>query len=669
MGDRKRKIALDLGEADVSGGKAAKAPGSFTHFEDTADARVGGTNPWTGRPLSGRFFDILKKRKALPVYEFRDDLEQKVMAHQVTIVEGETGSGKTTQIPQFLLPLLAQPGQKAIACTQPRRVAAMSIAKRVSEEMDVELGSQVGYTIRFEDMTNPQTILKFLTDGMLLREAMLDPLLSRYSCIVLDEAHERTLSTDVLMGLLKEILPNRPDLKLVVMSATLDAVKFQQYFDGAPLVKVPGRTHPVEIFYTADPEKDFVEASVRTVLQIHQYESRGDVLLFLTGEEEIEDACRRIRLEADQLDADRHGPIVVYPLYSTLPPRQQQDIFKEAPGPRVPGGVPGRKVVVSTNIAETSLTIDGIVFVVDPGFSKQKIFNPRIRVESLLVSPISQASAQQRAGRAGRTQPGKCFRLYTEKSFSAELQQQSYPEVLRSRMETVALTLLKLGIEDLVHFDFMDPPAPETMMRALEELNYLGALDDEGVLTPLGHRMSEMPVEPQLAKMLLVAPDYGCSHEVCPTELVSLLLHFLTPSFYLSLSLFLSLPLSLSLFFLSSPTLSLPDPTLPPLPPLASPARCLPSSPFLRGPASSCGRARPPRPPTRPRPNSRMPTATTSRCSTPTTPTKRAAAPRTGASTTSSTSARCRAPTPSGSSLRGKYRCALPPSSHCLSPF
>ena len=525
--DRKRKIDLggsSSGDGDGQGADKAvrsKGAGVYTHFEDNADASVGGLNPWTGRPLSGRFYDILKKRKALPVYEFRDDLERKVMDHQVTIVEGETGSGKTTQIPQFLLPLLADPGRKAIACTQPRRVAAMSIAKRVSEEMDVELGSQVGYTIRFEDMTNPQTILKFLTDGMLLREAMLDPLLSRYSCIGLDEAHERTLSTDVLMGLLKEILPNRRDLKLVVMSATLDAVKFQEYFDNAPLVKVPGRTHPVEVFFTADPEKDFVEASVRTVLQIHQYEGRGDVLLFLTGEEEIEDACRRIRLEADQMDPDRNGPLVVYPLYSTLPPRQQQDIFKEAPGPRVPGGVPGRKVVVSTNIAETSLTIDGIVFVVDPGFSKQKIFNPRIRVESLLVSPISQASAQQRAGRAGRTRPGKCFRLYTEKSFTSELQQQSYPEVLRSRMETVALTLLKLGIEDLVHFDFMDPPAPETMMRALEELNYLGALDDEGALTPLGHRMSEMPVEPQLAKMLLVAPDYGCAHEML--TIVSLL--------------------------------------------------------------------------------------------------------------------------------------------------
>jgi len=391
----------------------------------------------------------------------------------------------------------------------------MSIAKRVAEEMDVEMGEQVGYTIRFEDCSNQNsTVLKFMTDGMLLREAMHDPHMQRYSCIVIDEAHERTLSTDVLMGLLKDVMKNRPDLKVVVMSATLDALKFQQYFDGAPLLKVPGRTHPVEIFYTPEPEKDYVEASVRTVVQIHQCEGKGDILLFLTGEEEIEEACRQIRSEVEKLDANRLGPVVVYPLYASLPPRQQQEIFKDAPPPARLGGPSGRKVVVSTNIAETSLTIDGIVFVVDPGFSKQKVFNPRIRVESLLVSPISKASAQQRAGRAGRTQPGKCFRLYTEKSFNDELQQQTYPEILRSRMETVVLTLLKLGIEDLVHFDFMDPPAPETMMRALEQLNYLGALDDEGSMTQLGHKMSEMPLEPQLAKMLLISPEYNCSNEM-----------------------------------------------------------------------------------------------------------------------------------------------------------
>ena len=374
-----------------------------------------GTNYWTQQPYTSRYYEILAKRKALPVYEFKQELEEKVRDNQIVIIEGETGSGKTTQIPQFLLKQLAVPGHKAVACTQPRRVAAMSIAKRVSEEMDVEFGQQVGYTIRFEDLTCHDTILKFMTDGMLLREAMSDPNLNRYSCIVLDEAHERTLSTDVLMGLLKEVLKRRSDLKLVVMSATLDASKFQKYFNDAPLLKVPGRTFPVEVFYTPEPEKDYVEAAVRTAVQIHMHEGPGDVLVFLTGvylylhtyihgymhtcpymlihdhifililthtcsyilihtgEEEIEDVCRKIRTETENLDPNLHGPVVVYPLYSTLPPKMQQDIFNPAPSSKVLGGPEGRKIVISTNIAETSLTIDGIVYVVDPGFSKQKV--------------------------------------------------------------------------------------------------------------------------------------------------------------------------------------------------------------------------------------------------------------------------------------------------------
>ena len=463
----------------------------------------------------------------------RDEFLQMYQKSQFLVFVGETGSGKTTQIPQFVL-FDDQPHiqRKLVACTQPRRVAAMSVAQRVANEMDVTLGDQVGYSIRFEDVTSQKTILKYMTDGMLLREAMNDNNLNRYSTIILDEAHERTLATDTLMGLLKEVAQRRPDLKIVIMSATLDAQKFQSYFNDAPLLAVPGRTHPVEIFYTPEPERDYLEASLRTVLQIHASEPEGDILLFLTGEEEIEDACRKIRLEVDEMirEADA-GPLTVYPLYGTLPPNQQQKIFEPAPSPHKKGGRPGRKCIVSTNIAETSLTIDGIVYVVDPGFSKQKIYNPRIRVESLLVSAISKASAQQRAGRAGRTRPGKCFRLYTEGAFKKELIETTYPEVLRSNLSSTVLDLKKLGIDDLVHFDFMDPPAPETMMRALEELNFLACLDDEGEMTALGKLASEFPLDPALAVMLISSPEFYCSNEILSiTALLSVPQIFVRPA-------------------------------------------------------------------------------------------------------------------------------------------
>jgi pre-mRNA-splicing factor ATP-dependent RNA helicase DHX15/PRP43 len=506
------------------------------HHTTAAEAEVveaGSVNPFTGHEHSERYFSILKTRRDLPVHQQRDEFLQMYQKSQILVFVGETGSGKTTQIPQFVLyDDMPQSERKLVACTQPRRVAAMSVAQRVAQELDVKLGEEVGYSIRFEDMTSQKTILKYMTDGMLLREAMNDHDLNRYSTIILDEAHERTLATDILMGLLKEVVIRRPDLKLIIMSATLDAQKFQRYFMDAPLLAVPGRTHPVEIFYTPEPERDYVEAALRTVLQIHATEAEGDILLFLTGEEEIEDAIRKITLEADEMvrEADA-GPLRCYPLYGTLPPAQQQKIFEPAPPPRKQGGRPGRKCIIATNIAETSLTIDGIVYVVDPGFSKQKVYNPRIRVESLLVSPISKASAQQRAGRAGRTRPGKCFRLYTEAAFKKELIEQTYPDVLRSNLSSTVLELKKLGIDDLVHFDLMDPPAPETLMRALEELNYLACLDDDGNLTTMGRLASEFPLDPALSVMLISSPEFYCSNEILSlTSLLSVPNVFVRPA-------------------------------------------------------------------------------------------------------------------------------------------
>lgn len=524
-------LTKQYGRSD--GNSMANMPRHKTTAEMAKKAEDGPNNPYSGKPLSKQYFNILKSRRGLPVHAQRDEFLQMYQKSQILIFVGETGSGKTTQIPQFVL-FDDQPNiqRKLVACTQPRRVAAMSVAQRVADEMDVKLGEEVGYNIRFEDVTGPKTVLKYMTDGMLLREAMNDNDLKRYSTIILDEAHERTLATDTLMGLLKEVVKRRPDLKIVVMSATLDAQKFQSYFNDAPLLAVPGRTHPVEIFYTQAPERDYVEAALRTVLQIHATEPEGDILLFLTGEEEIEDACRKINLEVDEMirEVDA-GPMKVYPLYGTLPPQQQQRIFEAAPKSKKDGGRPGRKCIVSTNIAETSLTIDGIVYVVDPGFSKQKVYNPRIRVESLLVSPISKASAQQRAGRAGRTRPGKCFRLYTEEAFRKELIETTYPEILRSNLASTVLDLKKLGIDDLVHFDLMDPPAPETLMRALEELNYLACLDDEGELTALGNLASDFPLDPALAVMLISSPEFYCSNEMLSlTALLSVPQIFVRPA-------------------------------------------------------------------------------------------------------------------------------------------
>ena len=320
----------------------------------------------------------------------------------------------------------------------------------------VRLGRQVGYSVRFENMTERgTTFLKYMTDGTLLREVMRDSDLSDYSTIILDEVHERTLGTDVLMGLLKSLAKKRSDLKIIIMSATLDALKFQKYFgpsswQPAPLLKIPGRMHPVEIRYLKEPETNYVEAAICAVLNIHRREPPGDILLFLTGEEEIEESCKMIKMEADR-DANSDplsvGPLVCLPFYSCLSTQQQQRVFDAAPPAGTFGGPPGRKVVVSTNIAETSLTIDGIVYVVDPGFSKQKMYHPRIRIESLLVKPISKASARQREGRAGRTNPGKCFRLYTKQHFVEELEDENCPEILRCNLSSIVLVMKRSGIK------------------------------------------------------------------------------------------------------------------------------------------------------------------------------------------------------------------------------
>ncbi|KAI0076055.1 P-loop containing nucleoside triphosphate hydrolase protein [Panus rudis PR-1116 ss-1] len=448
---------------------------------------------------------IQEQRKNLPIYKLRDQLLEAIRAHQILIVVGDTGSGKTTQMVQYL----AEDGyaeKGRIGCTQPRRVAAMSVAKRVAEEVGCRLGQEVGYTIRFEDCTSPETRIKYMTDGMLQRECLIDPDLTQYSVIMLDEAHERTIATDVLFGLMKKAIKRRPDLKLIVTSATLDAEKFSKYFFGCPIFTIPGRTYPVEILYTKEPETDYLDASLITVMQIHLSEPPGDILLFLTGQEEIDTACE-ILYERMKALGPKVPELIILPIYSALPSEVQSRVFEPTP----PGA---RKVVVATNVAETSLTIPGIYYVIDPGFAKQNAYDPRLGMDSLVVMPISQAQARQRAGRAGRTGPGKCYRLYTEAAFRNEMLPNSIPDIQRTNLAHTILMLKAMGINDLLSFDFMDPPPAQTMLTALESLYALSALDDEGLLTRLGRKMADFPMEPPLAKMLIASVELGCSEEI-----------------------------------------------------------------------------------------------------------------------------------------------------------
>ena len=448
---------------------------------------------------------IKQQRESLPVFKFRKQLLDAVKENQLMIVVGDTGSGKTTQLTQYL----AEGGfanDGIIGCTQPRRVAAMSVAKRVAEEVGCKLGQEVGYTIRFEDCTSPETKIKYMTDGMLQREVLLDPNLRKYSVIMLDEAHERTIATDVLFGLLKKTLKHRPDLKVIATSATLDADKFSEYFNKCPIFTIPGRTYPVEIMYSREPESDYLDAALVTVMQIHLTEPQGDILLFLTGQEEIDTSCE-ILYERMKALGPNVPELVILPVYSALPSEMQSRIFEPAP----PGS---RKVVIATNIAETSITIDQIYYVIDPGFVKQNAYDPKLGMDSLVVTPISQAQAKQRAGRAGRTGPGKAFRLYTEAAFQSEMLPTSIPEIQRQNLSHTILMLKAMGINDLLHFDFMDPPPTNTMLTALEELYALSALDDEGLLTRLGRKMADFPMEPALAKVLIKSVDMGCSDEI-----------------------------------------------------------------------------------------------------------------------------------------------------------
>ncbi|KAG4306217.1 hypothetical protein PORY_000205 [Pneumocystis oryctolagi] len=426
---------------------------------------------------------LKEQREYLPAFAVREELLNVIRENQVTIVIGETGSGKTTQLTQFL----HEDGYSSyglIGCTQPRRVAAMSVAKRVSEEMMVKLGTAVGYSIRFEDCTS-----SYMTDGVLLRESLVDSDLGKYSCIIMDEAHERSLNTDILLGLIKNILTRRKDLKLIVTSATLNAERFSRFFGNAPQFNIPGRTFPVDILFSKSPCEDYVDSAVKQVLTIHLSHPPGDILVFMTGQEDIEITCQVITERLEQLD--NPPKLLVLPIYSQMPADLQAKIFERAENN-------ARKVIVATNIAETSLTF----------------YNPRMGMDALQITPISQANSNQRSGRAGRTGAGIAYRLYTEAAFQNELYIQTIPEIQRTNLANTILLLKSLGVKDLLNFDFMDPPPEDTIMSSLFDLWTLGAVDNIGNLTPLGQRMSSFPMDPPLSKLIIASEDYGCTEEM-----------------------------------------------------------------------------------------------------------------------------------------------------------
>lgn len=452
---------------------------------------------------------IREQRESLPVFSMRTQLIEAIELNQFLVIVGETGSGKTTQIVQYIYEeaLNVVGGtEKIIGCTQPRRVAAVSVAKRVAEEVGCKVGEEVGYYIRFEDVTTPKTKIKYMTDGMLQREALLDPSMLKYLVIMLDEAHERTIATDVLFTLLKKAAKQNPNLKVIVTSATLDLAKFASFFNKCPVLKIPGRTFPVETLFSREPEPDYLAAALDCVMQIHVAEAEGDILVFLTGQEEIDTSCEVLYNRIKTLGS-AVPELVILPVYSALSSDMQLKIFEPAP----PGA---RKVVLATNIAETSITIDGIRYVVDPGYVKVNAYDPKLGMDSLIVSPISQAQANQRAGRAGRTGPGKCYRLYTEQAYKMEMLPNSIPEIQRQNLAYTILMLKAMGINDLLNFEFMDPPPAQTLVNALHNLYNLDALDDEGYLTPFGRKMSEFPMEPALAKTLIESTELGCVDEV-----------------------------------------------------------------------------------------------------------------------------------------------------------
>lgn len=508
----------------------------------TENAFITGTILDTQR---NKHLPIAHQRLLLPIYNYRNNILYALEKYNTLILVGETGCGKSTQLPLYLHEAGWTAGktntgsQRCIVCTQPRRIAATSVARRVAQEFGCALGEEVGYGVRFDFKCSDKTVIKYYTDGVLLRETLSDPLLSSYSVIIVDEAHVRSLSSDILLGLLKKIQHKRKDLRIIVTSATLDAMPLKEFFetnigqqlsndtenDTACILSVQGRQYPVDVFYMDKPCRDYIRCCVDTVIAINDSEDWGDVLVFLPGSEEIDSAIAMLK------EQYQGGIMYFLPLYSTLSHHMQQAVFEPTPPNK-------RKVVLATNIAEASITIDGIRYVVDCMFVKRNYFDVRTGIDALITCAISKADAAQRTGRAGRTQEGKCYRLCTEQDYWRGISVNNSDanhmainkknsvdtgiifddftpaEMQRTDITAAVLQLKALGIDDILHFDFLSPPPVSSMVFSLELLYSLGAIDDECRLTRIGAEMAEMPVEPRLANVLLASLELGCSEEI-----------------------------------------------------------------------------------------------------------------------------------------------------------
>ena len=458
------------------------------------------------------------QRQKLPIFNYRNNFLFSVETNPVTVVVGETGSGKSTQIPQYLAEANWASNGKIIAVTEPKRNAAITLASRVADEMGCHLGSDVGYQIRFENAISESTKIMYCTDGSLLREIMVDPLLTKYAVIVVDEVHERNTNTDLLIALLRKIIKQRNDLRIVLTSATTDAGKLRDFFcssvqgDSATkitcaILSVEGRNFPVNINFSVSPVPDYLKASIDLAISLHENRPQGDILVFLTSQDEVLSAVKDCRAEVRKLVKPKQN-VKVLPFYGSLQTEEQIKVFDTTQTRQNT-----RRIIFCTNIAESSVTIPRIIYVIDCGFSRFKTFNVNSGLEIVIKSQISKASAVQRAGRAGRLGHGETYRLYTEESFE-KMMNETPPDITRSNVSDVVLKLKAIGISNIVKFNFLTPPPSKHLCRTLEVLHALHAIDDKADLTAIGFILVEFPIDPMLTVCLLESDKYGCSEEI-----------------------------------------------------------------------------------------------------------------------------------------------------------